>query len=92
VNVSESRWYKLLVAGVLLALLLIAAGPVHPDDESQSDDHCAVCHVRHVSGLTPISTAISSSPLVVAQPAAVDVSQDEQNPFHELHLSRGPPA
>lgn len=52
-------------AGVLFALALVFA-PVHLEDESPSEEHCAVCHLRHVSVLAPQATLTEIAALVAA--------------------------
>jgi hypothetical protein len=85
-------WRRFAAVGVLFALALVVAGPVHLEDESQSGDHCAVCHLRHVSVLAAQATLTQVAALVAERASTPDVSRDEQSAYRQLHPSRGPPA
>jgi hypothetical protein len=85
-------WRRLVSLAVLAVLALVSFGPLHLDDESQSNDHCAVCHLRHVSVVTPLATFVDASPLVIARTPVADHAETEQDAFQRLHPSRGPPA
>lgn len=88
----ETSWRRIAAVGVLIALALVVAGPVHLEDESQSEDHCAVCHIRHVSVLAPPATPIEVAALVVESASFPEPSGDERAAYRHLHPSRGPPA
>jgi hypothetical protein len=86
------RWGRFAAVGVLLALAFVVAGPIHLEDESQSGDHCAVCHVRHVSILAAQATLATVAAMVVEPASSPEASGDEQSAYRQLHPSRGPPA
>jgi hypothetical protein len=90
--VIDRTWRRIVAAGALFALALVVAAPVHLEDESQSEDHCAVCHLRHVSVLAPQTTLTEIAALVVASASFPELSGDVRAAYRHLHPSRGPPA
>jgi hypothetical protein len=81
----------MVALGVLAILLLVSLGPLHLDSESRSEDHCAICHLRHVSALTPVATLVETSPLVPSAAPVADDAAIEREAYQKLHPSRGPP-
>jgi hypothetical protein len=86
------HWRRYTAVGVLLALALVVAGPIHLEEESQSGDHCAVCHLRHVSILAAQESLSTVAAMVVEPASSAEPSGDEQSAYRQLHPSRGPPA
>jgi hypothetical protein len=86
---------RLASAATLLVLAVLAASPIvhaHSGVQTQADDHCGVCHVRHLSAIGPLATVVHYAALLFAPSAPLEVFEDEQDAFLELHPSRGPPA
>jgi hypothetical protein len=86
------RLYQVAAILGLLSLALVVAAPVHVDDETQSGDHCAICHLRHVSAVESSSTAAPSLPDLLACALVIGAAHDEIDSCVRLHPSRGPPA
>ena len=79
---------------MLLSLALVPVDSfLHGHDESpHGEDHCAVCHVRHLSFVettAPLSTLVPSL-LEHATPA--EACSSSLDTALALHPSRGPPA
>jgi hypothetical protein len=84
--------YRILALLGLFSLALVLASPVHLDDETQSGDHCAVCHLRHVSAIESSAAPAAMAPDGLAVLLVPASSHDESESCFRFHPSRGPPA
>jgi hypothetical protein len=89
---SKRCLYRIAALLGLFSLALVVASPVHLDDETQSGDHCAVCHVRHVSAVESFSTPAPLAPDTLADLVVSSSCREEFESCFPLHPSRGPPA
>ncbi|HEY7698171.1 MAG TPA: hypothetical protein VIE88_07125 [Vicinamibacteria bacterium] len=92
---TTRRWLRFAAAGTLVVLVVLAASPIihgHPGNRTKSDDHCAVCHLRHVSALEAHSTPLQATAFVVERVLLPEVSIHERGAYLDLRPSRGPPA
>jgi hypothetical protein len=88
------KWIWLASAGLVFTLALLAASPIvhgHDDEGTKAGDHCAVCHLRHVSVLAPPAAPAQGTPSVLEHPSVPDVAAGEREAYRQLQLSRGPP-
>ena len=79
---------------MLLALALVPADSfLHGhDDGAHGDDHCAVCHVRHLSFIETTPPTSELAPALLEHATLTEARSFDLDAAQSLHLSRGPPA
>ena len=87
-------WFKAAAAVMLLTLALVPIDSfLHGHDgDSHGDDHCAICHVRHLSFVETSAPTSTLTPTLLVHGAVAEAYSSELDAALSLHPSRGPPA
>ena len=87
-------WVKVAAALMLVALALVPLDSyLHGHDEgTHGDDHCAVCHVRHLSFVETTAALSRLAPALLERATLTEAWSTDLDAALSLHPSRGPPA
>ena len=93
-DMRRVTWLKLAAVLMLLPFAVVTVGSfLHGHhDNAAGDDHCAVCHVQHLSY---VETAVPPSvlmPRLLQQAVVSEACSLELNASRSSYPSRGPPA
>ena len=87
-------WLKAAAVLMLLSLALVPADSfLHGHNEdAHGDDHCAVCHVRHLSFVETTAPLSKLAPALLEHATLTEAWSTDLDATLSLHPSRGPPA